>query len=203
MDAPWSLSAASHALLFTVSASEDIDFLTGTLTIPEPPDATLAPQGAGAVISAAFAQEITEVMATDITERLHRNDPAFLAIGALGFLAGVLVTALLRRRRLAAGVAATAVLMVFAGSFTFAQTASASIIRDMAQRQPDGRVFAPKPAQRILAIRTEPATEADHRRSIEMPGRVIPDPNASGIVQTAVGGVRPRLRAAFRHWVPK
>jgi RND family efflux transporter MFP subunit len=49
-------------------------------------------------------------------------------------------------------------------------------------------VFAPKPAQRILAIRTEPATEADHHRSLELAGRVIPDPNASGFVQTAVGG---------------
>ena len=33
-----------------------------------------------------------------------------------------------------------------------------------------------------------PAVEAEHRRSIEMAGRVIPDPNASGFVQTAIGG---------------
>jgi len=188
LDAPWSLTPGAHDLLFTVSAGEDIDFLTATLTIPEPLTAAPAPQGAGAMIGAAFAQEVAEVMATDITERLRGNDPAFLAIGALGFLAGVLMTALLRRRRLAAGVAATAVVMVFAGSFAFAQTAPATVIRDVAQRLPDGRVFAPKPAQRILAIRTEPATEADHRRSLELPGRVIPDPNASGFVQTAVGG---------------
>jgi len=186
LDAPWSLTPGAHDLLFTVSAGEDIDFLTATLTIPEPLTAAPAPQGAGAMIGAAFAQEVAEVMATDITERLRGNDPAFLAIGALGFLAGVLMTALLRRRRLAAGVAATAVVMVFAGSFAFAQTAPATVIRDVAQRLPDGRVFAPKPAQRILAIRTEPATEADHRRSLELPGRVIPDPNASGFVQTAV-----------------
>jgi len=128
------------------------------------------------------------VMATDIAKRLRGNDPALLAIGALSFMAGVIVMALLRRRRLAAGVAAMAVVMVFAGSFAFAETAPAPVIRDVAQRLPDGRVFAPKPAQRILAIRTEPATEADHHRSLELAGRVIPDPNASGFVQTAVGG---------------
>ncbi len=189
LDAPWSRIAGSHELLFTVSSGDDIDFLTGTLTISEPPASAVAPQGGvGALIGVAFAQEISEVMATDITERLRRNDPEFLAVGALGFLAGAAAMALLRRRRLAAGVAATAVLVAFAGSFAFAQTASAPVVRDVSQRLPDGRVFAPKPAQRILAIRTEPATEANHRRSIEMPGRVIPDPNASGFVQTAVGG---------------
>jgi RND family efflux transporter MFP subunit len=188
MDAPWSLKAGAHDLLFTVSAGDDIDFLTGTLTIPEPSTVAAAPQGSAAMIGAAFAQEITEVMATNINERLRRNDPAFLAIGALGFLAGVLVMALLRRRKLAAGVAATAVVMVFAGSFAFAQTTPTPIIRDVAQRLPDGRVFAPKQAQRILAIRTQPTIEANHQRNVELPGRVIPDPNASGFVQTAVGG---------------
>jgi len=188
MDAPWSLTPGAHELLFTVSAGDDIDFLTATLTIPEPAAAAQVPQGAGSVISAAFALEITEVMATDIAKRLRGNDPALLAIGALSFMAGVIVMALLRRRRLAAGVAAMAVVMVFAGSFAFAETAPAPVIRDVAQRLPDGRVFAPKPAQRILAIRTEPATEADHHRSLELAGRVIPDPNASGFVQTAVGG---------------
>jgi RND family efflux transporter MFP subunit len=34
-------------------------------------------------------------------------------------------------------------------------------------------------------VKSEPGT---YRRSIELPGRVIPDPNASGYVQTAVGG---------------
>jgi len=188
LEAPWSGKAGAHELLFTVTAGDDIDFLTGTLTIPEPAAAAPAPQGAGAVISAAFAQEMTEAMATDIAERLRRNDPAFLAIGAAGFLAGVGVMALLRRRRLAAGVAATALVLMFPGSFVFAQTVAAPVVRDVAQRLPDGRVFAPKQAQRILDLRTESAVEADHRRSIEMPGRVIPDPNASGFVQTAVGG---------------
>ena len=73
----------------------------------------------------------------------------------------------------------------------FAETVPATgapVIRDVAQRLPDGRVFAPKAAQRILAILTMAAVEAEHRRSVEMAGRVVPDPNASGFVQTAIGG---------------
>lgn len=31
-------------------------------------------------------------------------------------------------------------------------------------------------------------TQAVHRRTVELPGRIIADPNASGYVQTALGG---------------
>jgi membrane fusion protein, heavy metal efflux system len=42
--------------------------------------------------------------------------------------------------------------------------------------------------QRIFGIRTALVTVGTHRRSVELPGRTIPDPNASGFVQAAVGG---------------
>ena len=60
--------------------------------------------------------------------------------------------------------------------------------RDLAQRLPDGSVFVPKVAQRILAIRTLLAAQGVFRRTVELPGRIIPDPNASGLVQASVGG---------------
>ena len=55
-------------------------------------------------------------------------------------------------------------------------------------RLPDGSVNVPKLAQRRMAIRTvlAPATEA--AATVEMPGRVILDPNASGRVQAVYGG---------------
>jgi hypothetical protein len=52
----------------------------------------------------------------------------------------------------------------------------------------DGTVFVPKSTQRILVIRTVIAQAAVYRRAVELPGRIIPDPNASGFVQTVVGG---------------
>ena len=148
-------------------------------------------QGTPGLLSAAFAQEVTEVVTANVGERIRTNDPAMLAMGGIGFLAGLLVMALMLRRRVAAGVAATVLLVVVGSTFAQAQTTAPvgpTVVRDVAQRLADGRVFAPKAAQRILAIRTLAALEEEHRRSLELPGRVIPDPNASGFVQTAIGG---------------
>jgi multidrug efflux pump subunit AcrA (membrane-fusion protein) len=52
----------------------------------------------------------------------------------------------------------------------------------------DGSVFIPKSTQRILDIRTTIAEPSVYRRTVELPGRIIPDPNASGFVQAVVGG---------------
>jgi RND family efflux transporter MFP subunit len=59
---------------------------------------------------------------------------------------------------------------------------------ERAQRQPDGAIFVPKPIQRIFGIRTAALQMGTFRRSAELPGRIIPDPNASGFVQTATSG---------------
>jgi membrane fusion protein, heavy metal efflux system len=55
-------------------------------------------------------------------------------------------------------------------------------------RLPDGSVNVPKIAQRRMAIRTVLAPEAEAAATVEMPGRVVMDPNASGRVQAAHGG---------------
>lgn len=76
---------------------------------------------------------------------------------------------------------------------------------ERAQRQPDGTVFVPKSVQRIFSLRTLVAKSGGFQRAIELPGRIIPDPNASGYVQTALGGRLspppsgfPRLGAAVK-----
>jgi hypothetical protein len=55
-------------------------------------------------------------------------------------------------------------------------------------RLPDGSVNVPMLAQRRLAIRTAVALESEAVATVELPARVIADPNASGRVQTAIGG---------------
>ncbi len=47
----------------------------------------------------------------------------------------------------------------------------------------------------LLAIRTTLSADGTHQRSVELPGRIIPDPNASGLVQAAAvdGFSRPRV----------
>ena len=56
------------------------------------------------------------------------------------------------------------------------------------QRQPDGSVFLPKPAQRQLGVRTMVTEEAELPRSVELNGKVLMDPNAGGKVQPLNAG---------------
>jgi hypothetical protein len=56
------------------------------------------------------------------------------------------------------------------------------------QRQPDGSVFLPKPAQRQLSVRTVRTEEAELPRSFELNGKVVMDPNAGGQVQPLNAG---------------
>lgn len=55
-------------------------------------------------------------------------------------------------------------------------------------RLPDGSVNVPVLAQRRLAVRTLLAKEAQAAATVELPGRVVMDPNAGGRVQTVTGG---------------
>lgn len=197
LDAPWALQPGAHDLIFTVSSGTDIDFLTATLTVPDVTPPAMA-QGSGWLVGSALATEVQEAIAVDLTDRLSRNDPALITVGVLAFLGGLLVMGVFRSRSLTAAGAGVVLLVIFAGSIAVAheghdhgdQSAAAPALsgRDVAQRLPDGSVFVPKPSQRILAIRTVLATSDAHRRSVEMPGRIIPDPNASGYVQAAIAG---------------
>ena len=55
-------------------------------------------------------------------------------------------------------------------------------------RLPDGSVNVPKLAQRRMELRTQLAPESEAAATIQLPGRVVADPNASGQVQATHGG---------------
>ena len=55
-------------------------------------------------------------------------------------------------------------------------------------RLPDGSVNVPKLAQRRIGVRTVLAPESEAAVTVQLPGRVIVDPNASGRVQAVHGG---------------
>ena len=56
------------------------------------------------------------------------------------------------------------------------------------QRQPDGSVFMPKPAQRQLGVRTVVTETTELPRTIELGAKVLMDPNAGGKVQPLNAG---------------
>jgi cobalt-zinc-cadmium efflux system membrane fusion protein len=177
ISAPWLAKAGKYDLIFTVTAGGTVDVLPVTLDVPqsESPSAT-----------AGGAQD-------------GRVGQIVLLTGAAAggvFLAIAFMTRLRRRRRGAAAVILLAAVVLLAppvrahegedhGAASGPAQAGGS---DLAQRLPDGSLFVPKATQRILAIRTAMTANGRFQRTIELPGRIIPDPNASGLVQAATGG---------------
>lgn len=183
VDADWAARSGNHDLAFTVQAGGLVDILTATLTVPEAPAAT-APEGG------LLSWVIGNAVAQDVEARLTSRDGSLWVVGIGAFLAGLLAAGLfLRRGRSAAAGALVAFLALGTASSEAAGPAAASVAeRDIAQRFADGSIFVPKTTQRILAIRTVFTETKSYQGTVELPARVIPDPNAAGYVAASVAG---------------
>jgi RND family efflux transporter MFP subunit len=62
------------------------------------------------------------------------------------------------------------------------------IIADTPARLSDGSVFLPKVSQRLISLRTETTSKSTSNPALVLVGRVIPDPNRSGVVQSTISG---------------
>ncbi|MGE0037962.1 MAG: efflux RND transporter periplasmic adaptor subunit [Xanthobacteraceae bacterium] len=187
LPAAWSSAPGRYDLIFTVTKSDVADVLTAALNVP--------PAGA----AAGQRSETTGSTGTEqLREHLARLDFGLAGPVIAAFVAGAAGGLWLARRR-----RASALLAVLGAGLVLATTAVAhegedhgdaavarpvTSVRDVAQIMPDGSVFVPKSTQRILVIRTAVTEPAAHPRTVELPGRIIPDPNASGFVQAALGG---------------
>ncbi|MFG1182157.1 efflux RND transporter periplasmic adaptor subunit [Xanthobacter versatilis] len=167
--AAFAAKLGAHDLAFTVTAGGTVDVLATTLTVPAAP-------------ALADSRATPTVLAL-----LGGSQLGLLAGVVIGFLAAVLLMSL-RRRMVALVLAAGLGLAASLPPEAQAADAPKPSTRDAAQRLPDGSVIVPKPGQRILGVRTIVTASASHARAVELPGRVVPDANASGLVQTAVGG---------------
>lgn len=186
--APWARQPGSHELLFTVSARGETEIMTATLVIPE--------AGGGAAPAERSSWLVPSAFADGLRDRIQSRDVSLYAIVGASFAAGFLVALLLWRRRSTTAVVLLGIGLALAPASDparadgagHAHAAVAAVERDVAIRLPDGAVFVPKTTQRILGVRTLLVEPADHGRSVELPGRVIPDPNSAGNVQAAVAG---------------
>jgi hypothetical protein len=187
LPAPWAAASGRYDLIATVTKDSDADVLAFTLEIPPP---NQLPASSSGLSGSAFTLGIKDRLSSGDPEPLFALVTAFV----LGGVAGSLVAR--RRLRVATVVIAAAMLSLSAVS-AFSregedhgapQSVQPARARDVAQMLPDGSVFVPKATQRILAIRTIVSKPSIYRRTVELPGRIIPDPNASGFVQTLVGG---------------
>lgn len=175
--APWAAQAGSHDLIFTVTDGGDVDMLTATLQVPP----TAAPAAAAAPARASL------------------YDPAALAgAGVGGLVLGALLSIGLRRRPLVWAPAMGILMLVAFGAARLLaheghdhgdeQATLPAVMGDRAQVLADGAVFLPKPTQRVLSVRTNLGREDRYAKRTELPGRIIPDPNGSGLVQAAAAG---------------
>jgi cobalt-zinc-cadmium efflux system membrane fusion protein len=186
LEAPWLSKPGRFELILTITAADLVDVLPLTLETATPIEGTRARAG---------TSWFTPAFATDLKDRFSQGDSSLLVMLAVAFSLGVAATLLLRRRRpgvavIIAGVWLVATFPVLAHEGDDHGPPAASVQRtsDLAQRLPDGSIFVPKPTQRIFALRTVVAVSGTYGRTLELPGRVIADPNASGFVQAAVGG---------------
>jgi len=171
--APWLEKPGKYDLIVTVTTDRDIDVLPVTLEIPGP-----TTDGSAATLSERSRQIVLLAGAT-----------------AGGFGLALLLVAVGRRRKHATATAVALIALSFLVTGAVAHeghehtaTPPQPTGRDLSQRLPDGSVFVPKATQRILAIRTMMTADGRFQRTVELPGRVIPDPNASGLVQASAGG---------------
>jgi membrane fusion protein, heavy metal efflux system len=185
VDAGWAKPGQTHDLIVTVTAGADVDVLTGQLKVP-------AEEIAAPVVQSSWF--VANALARGLRERVAASDPTLPVVALGAFLIGLFVA----RRRKGAD-AAGAIILAGGLAFVMAATTAANADSppakasglaavDLAQRFPDGDVFVPKATQRILGVRTMMAKTEEHRRAVALPGRVIPDPSASGAVQTSATG---------------
>lgn len=196
--APWLARGQRYDLLATVTADGTMDVLALDLQLPE--------------LAAAAMPVQAEASAWLANLRRHLTHQGPIGAAAGGFLLGLAVIMLVRSRRALPAFAVLALtLTLLLGTAALAHeghdhqkngpgegeaasvqgvalTAPTAVSVERARRLPGGAVFVPKSTQRLLALRTGLTGIADHRRTVELPGRVIADPNASGVVQSSVGG---------------
>jgi len=181
LKAPWLLAQSGHAdIVLSVTAGANADIFSVGLDIPA---ASQAAANAAGRADASAAQGWLDKVA----------DPMPWIMLAGGLIAGIFAGRAGTRRP--ALLLLTAVAIAASHDRSLAhdghdETPSASVVdqADRAQREPDGAIFVPKPVQRIFVLRTRLAQSGRLQRTIELPGRIIPDPNATGYVQTALGG---------------
>jgi cobalt-zinc-cadmium efflux system membrane fusion protein len=169
-------------LVFDIKASDGDDLLIGKLALP--------PVAAG--ISASMPW-YTRAVAT-----LRHGAEDHLMLMTLMLLAGLVAGIGLRRKR------AGALAILLAPLVALATIATGGVARAhdghddaapavpmqaaVARRLADGRVFVPKPTQRILDVRTVTAKPETLPKAVVFVGRIIVDPNRSGLVQSITGG---------------
>jgi membrane fusion protein, heavy metal efflux system len=177
--APLLRKPGSYEVLVSLAEGGEHDLLVGTLKIPA--------AGSKAEGVRGIRQILTDTIASPPGGRTAIALVGFLLVAASGG------AALTGRRTLAiipAVLAAAILVSVFGWAHEghdHGPDMSASSGNSPARR-PDGSIFVPKPTQRLLEIRTRIAKAEARTRTVRFNGRVVANPNKSGVVQGTIQG---------------
>jgi len=179
--APLLRKAGSYEVLVTLSEGGAHDLLVGTLRIP-------ATSAQADTRQTSIRQIIANALASSTGRTLLVSTGVLLLVGAI--VGGVVLSG---RRKVYVLVAATMGL-VLASSVAWAHEGhdhgpdlSVSTGNSPARR-PDGSLFVPKPTQRLLEIRTRTMVVESRTRTVRFNGRIVANPNRSGVVQGTLQG---------------
>jgi hypothetical protein len=173
----------AHELIFTVQTATTADLLLGRLEVPDE-SAELAETGGqdhAWYESVPLLQGAVVVLALCALVLLAWRDRR--APPAIGLLAAVLLACAL------ADLGSPRSALAHEGHdhgepAALPPTAAANT----PIRLPDGSLFVPKPVQRLLGLRTAQAAPGEWPDTFTLTGHVIPDPNASALVQAPLPG---------------
>ena len=215
VEAPWLVKTGRLDLVFAITTGETSDLLIGTLDLPKDAtgeatgEATGKASGESALAMLARSPVLWAVGAALLLLGLvlgrssapRRNiapqaplasapqSDANSVIGSKRRVGAVVVLAVL-----AVAISARVVLAHgdedhgAADKPLAATVTSPAVAADSPRRLSDGSLFVPKPTQRLLTVRTQPARVQEASRTATITGRVIADPTAGGRVQAAQGG---------------
>lgn len=179
--APLLRKPGSYEVLATLTEGNAQDLLVGTLTISD----TGGQAGAASRrLSGAVAEALEGLGA-------GRKGIAFAGVVLLAAAAG---GALLSGRRKLLIVPAAILGLILASAMAWAHEGHdhgpdlSVSTGNSPYRRPDGTLFVPKPTQRLLEIRTRVAAIESRPRTVRFHGRIVPNPNRSGVVQSTLQG---------------
>jgi len=177
--APLLRTPGSYEVLVTLAEGGAQDLLVGTLTIPATSAATQGRSLSSAIVGA--------------MEGLGSGRKG-IALAGVVLLAAAAGGALLSGRRKLLIVPAAILGLLLASAVAWAHEGHdhgpdlSVSTGNSPTRRPDGTLFVPKPTQRLLEIRTRVATVERRPRTVRFHGRVVPNPNRSGVVQSTLQG---------------
>ena len=198
VDADWVDTPGVKALVFTVTTPKIADLLNGTLDIHGPEPAAAAPpldfKALMGRVELWVWSAITAALGFFLSfafrpMRAPDDDRAAAALRVEPKVAGAIRKAAALLIVMAAGLALVAdPSWAGPGHDHGGGESAAPTGGNVPRRQADGSVFMPKPAQRLLRIRTLETSATTAPRAVELLGTVVSDPAASGRVQAPFAG---------------